>query len=481
MSDSYNDTAGFGYGFPAGSAPDRSAFSADEFTEKVEAFITGNSLIPEGGSVLIGLSGGADSVALLRLLTRLAPKHGWNIRAAHFNHGIRGVGAEEDELFCRNLCEEMGVPFHSETADVPAAARERGLSIETAGRLLRYDFLSRVAEATGCGAVATAHHMDDNAESIMLHLIRGSGLAGLTGMKPARDGLIRPLLNCRKQELVDFLENEGILYRTDETNLVPDGSRNRVRLDIVPYMEEHINPAIVPTLCSMAELLTRDEAYLSAEAERELEAARSGGGFLRERIAALPYPIKTRVIRLALAEAGAVVDIERVHVEAVAELLEARTGARLMLPRVEAWTSYDLIRFGRPEPAEEFEIPLREGLVETPLGIFRVERISGTEGFVKDAEIAFLDADKVAALGEEPVIRTRREGDRFRPVGSPGRRKLKDYFIDRKVEREERERIPLIACGSEVLFAVGFAASELVKVDDNTQTMLRAEYLGRTI
>ena len=323
--------------------------------------------------------------------------------------------------------------------------------------------------------------MDDNAESIMLHLIRGSGLAGLTGMKPERDGLIRPLLNCRKEELVAFLEEEGILYQTDETNLVPEGSRNRVRLDIVPYLEKHINPAIVPTLCSMAELLTKDEAYLCGEAQRELEASRSGGGFLRERIAALPYSIKTRVIRLALAEAGANVDIERVHVEAVVELLEARTGAKLTLPHIEARTSYELIKFGVPEEAHEFELPLKEGLVETPLGIFRISFIEGRGGFVRSRDIAFLDMDKIEKLGERPVIRTRRDGDRLRPVGAPGRRKLKDYFIDRKVDRESRDRIPLIACGSEVLFVPGFAASEQAKVDDATERMLKAEFLGRTI
>lgn len=452
---------------------------AADLAENVAEYIEENDLLHEGDSVLVGLSGGADSVALLTMLARLAPGRGWTVRAAHFNHGIRGIGAEEDELFCGDLCDAMGVVFYSETADVPAYARENGLSIETAGRLLRYDFLDRVAKRTGCGYIATAHHMDDNAESIMLHLIRGSGLAGLTGMKPKRDNIIRPLLNCRKEELEAYLEHEGILYRTDETNLIPEGSRNRVRLDIVPYLEKHINPAIVPTLCSMAELLAQDEAYLSEQARKAYESAKCEDGLIRREVAKLPYPIKTRVIRMALSDAGAVVDIERVHIEAVAELLEARTGARLMLPRVEAWTSYDLIKFGTPQRVEEFEIPLREGLISTPLGLFRVKALEGTEGFVKDRNVAFLDIDKLRELGADPVIRTRLEGDRFRPVGAPGRRKLKDYLIDRKVERAERDEIPLIACGSEVVFVTGYASSELAKVDENTARMLRAEYLGR--
>ena len=450
-----------------------------ELPERVEEYIAENGLIDRNDVVLVGLSGGADSVALLTILCRLAPKYGWVIRAAHFNHGIRGVGAEEDELFCRNLCEEMGVKLYTETADVPLYARENGLSIETAGRILRYGFFDRIVERTGCSLVATAHHMDDNAESIMLHLIRGSGLSGLTGMKPKRDNLIRPLLGVRRMELEAFLEVEGMLYRTDETNLIPEGSRNRVRLDIVPYLEKHINSAIVPTLCSMAELLNKDEAYLSEVAEREYNAAKRDGGIVREQVAKLPYPIKTRVIRMALADAGAVVDITRVHIEAVLELLEARTGAKLMLPKVEAWTSYDLIKFGRPSSVEAFEIPLREGLVETPLGLFNIRIMDGTGSFEKNPCIAFLDVDKIKSLNEAPVIRTRREGDRFHPVGAPGKRKLKDYLIGRKIERLERDEIPLIACGNEVLFVAGYGASEVTKVDEGTVRMLKAEYLGQ--
>jgi tRNA(Ile)-lysidine synthase len=464
-----------------GVAPEAGAGRAEQadLLSKVEDFICENGLLQRGDSVLVGLSGGADSVALMNILVKLAPKYDWTVRAAHFNHGIRGVGAEEDELFCRDLCEDRGVPFYSETADVPAYAKENGLSIETAGRLLRYDFLGRVKKSTGCGCIAVAHHMNDNAESILLHLARGSGLAGLVGMKPKRDDIIRPLLIASKKEIEAHLEEEGILYCTDETNLIPDGSRNRIRLDVVPYLEAHINPAIVPTLCSMAELLAHDEEYLAEQARREYEKVRREGGFLRAPVEELPYPIKTRVIRIALAEAGAIVDIERVHVEAIAELLGARTGARLTLPHIEAWTSYDMIKFGDPKPMPPFEVKLHNGLVVTPAGLFRVERIEGTEGFVRSRSIGFLDLDKVEAAGEELVIRTRRDGDRFIPVGAPGRRKLKQYLIDRKVERKERDELPLLACGGEVLFVPGHAASESFKVTESTRRMLKVEYLGR--
>ena len=471
--DRFSDTSFSGYSDPF------PAYEEPELQLKVERFIEENALLERGSSVLVGLSGGADSVALLSILTGLAPRYGWTVRAAHFNHGIRGVGAEEDALFCRDLCEEKGVPFYLETADVPAYASENGLSIETAGRILRYEFLGRIKKKTGSARIAVAHHMNDNAESILLHLVRGSGLAGLTGMKPERDDIIRPLLAVSKKEIEDYLDEEGLLYRMDETNLIPEGSRNRMRLDVLPYLERHINPAIVPTLCSMSELLAQDEAYLSAEAKARYEAAKCEGGFLREPISLLPYPIKTRVIRMALAEAGAIVDIERVHVEAVAELLEARTGAKLTLPHIEAWISYDAIKFGDAKPMPPFETPLRKGLIVTPAGLFRAERLDGDD-FERSRLICYMDLDKLEALGEPPVIRTRKDGDRFRPVGAPGRRKLKDYLIDRTVERKERDELPLIACGSEVLFVPGHAASETVMVEKGvTKRMLRVEYLGR--
>ena len=450
-----------------------------EFTglvAEVGRMIEAHGLLPDGGGVLVGLSGGADSVALLTALKRLAPYHNWRVAAAHFNHGIRGETASRDERFCRELCDGMGVEFVAERADVPACAAEQGVSVETAGRLLRYDFLERTRVWLGLDRIAVAHHMDDNAESVLMHLFRGSGLAGLTGIQPMRGSIIRPLLGVRRADIEDFLNSEGLLYCTDETNLAPEGTRNRLRLEVIPYLERHVNPALVPTLCSTAELLMEDEAYLAEISQYELEAARQGEGFLRERLAALDKPIAARVIRLALAEVGAVVDIERVHIEAVMELLTARTGASAVLPHARAFTSYELICFA---PAgEEEEIPdfacdiTGVGEYATPFGKFTVSIVGGSE-IQKSRTVAYMDMDKLdGALS----IRARREGDRFYPLGAPGRRKLKDIFIDRKLDRRKRDRLPLVVCGSEALFVPGIGVSETVRVDGSTARMLRVEY-----
>ena len=440
---------------------------------KAQEAIKTYGLIERGHTVVCGVSGGADSVALLTSLLSLSGAMEFKVCAAHLNHGIRGESADHDEQFVRDLCDFYGVPFYFERADIPALAKANKQTVEQAGREERYAFLERARAHFNADLIAVAHHMDDQAESVLLHMTRGSGLTGLTGMQPRRDKIIRPLLFVRRDEIEEYLSREGLAYCIDETNLEPEGTRNRIRLDILPYIEKHINPAIVPTLCSMAELLLRDEKYLSAQASEALAACRREDGYDRRALQKLPLPILTRAIRIALKNAGAEADIERVHVEKVIDFLKARTGARLHLPFVEAWTSYDLIQFGVTEEFADFCVPLQiPGETVTPLGTFVAEYFEGG-GYVKDKSVACMDASKLdpSAL----VARTRKSGDRFYPVNSPGRRKLKEYFIDKKVPRNKRN-LPLI-CADEVLFVPGHAVSETVKVEPSTQETLRVTFL----
>lgn len=446
--------------------------------DKVENTIKRFGLIGEGEKVLVGVSGGADSVALLHTLLALSSRMGFFVCAAHLNHGIRGEEAESDALFVKDLCELYGVELYQELIDVPSLAREHRETLEQAGRVARYDFLSRAKKRFGADKIAVAHHMDDQAESILLHLTRGSGLLGLTGMQPQRGDLIRPLLFLRRREIEAYLEKEGIAFCTDATNLERGGTRNRLRLDAIPYIEKNINPSIVESLCSMGELLWRDESYLAAQAEAALASAKSGAGYLRDELKKLPLPILTRCLRIALFNAGAKADIERVHIEKVIELLSSRTGATLSLPYVEAWTSYELVCFGASESVEWFELDLCEdGITKTPLGEFEAHVIdAGAEGEkldFSDRSVGYMDMDKL--FGNALIVRLRRDGDRFFPVGAPGRRKLKQFFIDRKVARDER-LVPLICNGSDVFFVPGHCVSDDVKVDGSTRKILKVVY-----
>lgn len=447
--------------------------------QRVADFIAQHGLLQAGSKVVAGVSGGADSVALLHTLWSLAPSLELKLFAAHLNHGIRGAAADADEEFVRGLCEFYGVPLYRGRADVPSLARSQGQTLEQAGRTARYGFLEEARRYFDADVIAVAHHMDDQAETLLLHLVRGAGLGGLTGMKPKRGRVIRPLLALRRSEIEAYLAEEGLAFCTDETNLLRDGMRNRMRLDVIPYLTEYVNPETVSALCAAAELLGRDEVYLSQNAQQALSAAQKGeNAYDRAVLAALPPALMGRAVRMALAAAGATVNIERVHVEQVCAILQGRTGAWLHLPGVDVWTEYALVRVGkRPcEDVEGFQVPLaRTGETRVPGGVFFAEEVE-PQGFVRAPFTACLDADKLP--DSELCVRTRLPGDRFFPLNAPGRRKLKEFFIDKKVPREKRG-MPLIAAGQEVLFVPGYCVADTVKVDEKTARILRVTFLPR--
>lgn len=440
---------------------------------KVAQTVTDHELLSQGTAVVAGVSGGADSVALLKCLLSLSGSIGFKVYAAHLNHGIRGESASHDQRFVAELCESWGVPLLCKTINVPEVAKQNSQTLEQAGRIVRYKFLEEARKHFNAQRIAVAHHMDDQAESVLMHLIRGSGLTGLTGMQPRRGNIIRPLLNVRRYEIEEYLEAEGIAYCTDETNLMISGTRNRLRLDVLPYIEEHFNPAIVPAICSTAQLLLRDEVYLMECAQYELNRVRRKHGYLREPLAKLPLPIKTRAIRLALEEHGALTDMERVHIEALYELLEAQTGSRMTLPGLEAWISYELIRFGEFPTIMPFEVRLNvPGETVTPLGTYIADIRPAAEADFNDKNAACMD---IKLLPCDACVRTRQNGDRFFPIGAPGSKKLKEFFIDKKIPREERN-LPLICTGKDVLFVPGYCIAETVRVRPHTDSIVYIKF-----
>lgn len=455
--------------------------------ERVRGTIQRYGLIPPGSGVVVGLSGGADSVALLDVLLRLASGMNFRVYAAHLNHCMRTEGAEHDEMFVRDLCENAGVPLAVERIDVPARARAEGLSLETAARLERYSFLERARIGFDADLIAVAHHMDDNAESILLHLIRGSGLAGLIGMLPRRDLIIRPLLFVRRGEIESYLFEREMAYCTDETNLIAEGSRNHLRLKVIPYIERNINKRVIDSFCRSAELLYEDEKYLLEQAELALNSAQSGGAYNRAALYALPVPIRSRAIRLALKRAGADVDIEKIHVDSVVRLLQGRTGAMLNLPHALVRNSYDLVFFEHVDDAESLNSFMGDCFLSidhveddfyafkrTPYGSFSLALISPPQMGAFDKNTAYLDAD---ALSFPIQIRLRREGDRFHPINAPGGGKLKSYLIDHKVDRLMRDRLALVACSSDIVFIPGFCIAHEFRITRDTRRILMIQYI----
>jgi tRNA(Ile)-lysidine synthase len=303
----------------------------------VDRALRATALPPRGGTLLVALSGGADSVALLDALASLRRRRGFRLVAAHLDHGLRD-GSADDAAFCAELCQALGVPLRVGRADVRArAARERG-GLEQAARRERYAFLRRVREEEAAVAVAVAHTRDDQAETLLLRLLRGAGTAGLGGMRPRSGDVVRPLLDVSRQEVLAHLRERGLAWREDPSNADVAHRRNRVRHELIPYLEERFNPGIRASLARTASILADEASHVRSEAEALVAAiAREEGEALllrRAPLAGAPTAVARAAIRQALLRAGGLAGVGALHVEGILRLARAKapSGRRLPLP-----------------------------------------------------------------------------------------------------------------------------------------------------
>lgn len=426
-------------------------------------------------TVLVGLSGGADSVALTHALCRLRDEGGiFSVYAAHFNHGIRGEAADEDEAFCRALCKALSVELLVERADVVAVAAQERQSLELAARTLRYAFLRKAAKLVGADCIMTAHHRDDQAETLLLHLLRGAGTGGLAGMRARNGDLARPLLSVSRRQIEAYLAENGLLHREDATNASLEQTRNRIRHELLPLLET-FNPNAAQSLCKTARLCAQDDAFLNQLADQALQSAAGGGGFDRARLACQPPSVRARAVRRMLWPSDSVTEAD---IRRVTELLCAQTGTVIELSGGRsAWVDSGRVYLGRYPKRREYEVAfVSDGVTALPGGGRLIAR--GAEAFVapQSGEEAYLDTLR---LPEGLVVRTRRAGDRFFPFGAPGERKLKDYLIDKKVPRQARD-LPLLAAGNEVFWVVGHTVSQRAAVRADTKQILHIQFEEET-
>jgi len=420
--------------------------------------------------ILAAVSGGGDSVALLHLLCQALPCD--QVVAAHFHHGIRGKSADEDAALVQRLCKEWQVHLIEERGDVPTLAQQRHMGLEEAARLARYDFLSRAKAQCGAQWIVTAHHGDDQAETVLLHLLRGAGGNGLSGIRPRRDDVVRPLLQATKQDLLDYLQEHRIPFREDETNISTDYTRNRIRHQLIPMLETY-NPSIVQTLCRTAQTLFQDEEYFQDQAKKVLAQAKTVRGWDRNILAELPQPVQVRAMRLLLADVG-LFDVDRPMILRLCSLLQARTGAMMQLQAgLAARTSYgELILERGAQQQTALCIPfVPEQTIDLETGCFTSAYVTERPNSHSAYE-AYLDAD---TLPPDLCIRTRQDGDRIYPLGAPGEKKLKDYWIDKKVPRQERQ-IPMLCAQGKVLFLPGHTICHSCRVHEQTKRILHVIY-----
>lgn len=470
------------------------------FEEKVLGYCEKEKIIEQGDRIVVGVSGGMDSVCLLELLYKLKERYSLSLYVIHVHHGIRGAEADSDAALVEQMVRERELPFRLVRENVPAIAEKEGLAEEEAGRKVRYKAFEAYREEVGANKIAVAHHEDDRAETVLFHLFRGTGPRGLCGMLPVRGNIIRPLLAVSRQEIEAYVRENGIAYAVDGTNLLPEYTRNRIRLTLLPYVCREINRQAAPHIAGAAEKLSGWRRYIekqgAAAAERMVQKKGDDIYLSVEDFAREDEVIQDEVLRIVFAYfAAGGKDISEVHYAQARALAGEKSGGQFCFPgNFAAVREYGCIRFGRiKEPVykrvyaecpvpEEFDTPVRhriacacgDGCSEGAEGVsyitFEVKKRSDlpTEILQKDYT-KWLDYDKIKG---DLVLRNPKEGDYLILNEKGDRKKLSRCYIDWKIPAAQRSGQLVLAEGKHVVWAVPERISYACRITEQTKKVL---------
>lgn len=458
--------------------------------EKVKEYCRKNSLLSYGEKIVIACSGGADSLTLVDVLLKLKEEYALSLVVAHLDHMFRGDDSAADAKFVQEFCLAKSVPCFLQRTDVKAFAALHGLGSEEAARIVRYQFLRKVARDLGGAKIATGHHKDDQAETILLHLLRGAGSAGISGIRPINHDIIRPLLSVTRKEIDLYCKQHNFLPRIDQTNFDDCYTRNRIRLSLLPKIKEEFNPLITDALCKTAQLVGDEHAYVVENAKlylrKSLQESQENRVIQRKDFLSLHIALKREVIRqIIVTIQGDLKGITFQHIEKMIEIAEfGQVGAVFILPsEIMMKVSYNTLVFSlnkeshTTQELNQFsEIVLGDTLANDFFNITITARLLEDYPQETGKYSAVFDAEKINL----PLfVRARENGDRFKPLGMKGSKKLKEYFIDQKIERSDRSKIPLICDQQGILWVVGHRLSEVGKVTGSTKKFLQVIISGR--
>lgn len=443
-------------------------------------------LLQPNDVVLVAVSGGPDSVALLHWLNSNQGLLAIQIACAHFNHGFRGAESDEDEQFVQHLCAQWRIPFYAQKANLGPIVEAGGVNLQEVAREHRYRFLVQTAEHIGARRIALAHHRDDQVETILMRLLRGTGATGLTGMPYQRrlsDSIIaiRPFLDVPKEALLTYLKRFHLASRIDSSNLKTDYMRNRVRLQLLPQLQEY-NPNVSTALLSLAQMLEEDEAYLHSLAKEHFEKIVRIEAHKKDEITlsisafrVLPLSLQRRVIKLICNYLNkSEEEVPFIHIESLRNLFLQDVPRQWDLP----WSIRVYIRYGEAlfkkeattSTAEPFHFLLQVPTsIQLPTGIGRFSCSVTTKKEAESPLVVYFDYD---CISHDLVLRTRKKGDRMWIAGVGGHKKVKDIFIDAKIPREKRDTIPILVAGKEILWIAGVQKSSHGAVNDSTKRYL---------
>ncbi|MFL0195153.1 tRNA lysidine(34) synthetase TilS [Clostridium sp. WILCCON 0269] len=446
-----------------------------------------NKMFNKGDKVIVAVSGGPDSMCLLHILYVLQKKLGITLYVAHVNHCLRGEEGNKDEEYVKTVCEKLSIQFKSLRIDVNRIAKEKSISCESAGREVRYKFFEEFKNQLKAEKIAIAHNANDQAETVLMRIMRGAGLQGLTGINPVRDNVfVRPLICTTRGEIEKYCYNNNLHPRIDKTNLETIYSRNKIRLELIPYIQKNFNKDIITVLNRLSDIIKIDNDYLDYISQEKFkkycevrveQVIIFKGAFLEQKA------ILVRIIRLSLeAVSGDLKDIEKVHIFNIIDIQGCSTGKDIMLPHnilVSSDYGNIIVRKNVKKVIENYEVQytLKLGCnnitdIKSKIYISLIDLKEYTY-YKKDRFIQYFDYNKIKG---NIILRNRRKGDKFTPLGMVGSKKLKSLFIDLKISKNKRDKIPLVCFGNEIGWVVGYRISELFKVDKNTKDILAIKF-----
>lgn len=429
-----------------------------------------NNFIQENDCIIVGVSGGADSMCLLDLINKYKCACKFKIYAVHINHGIRGDEALRDQNFVSEFCEKRNINCIIKSVDAIKFAKENSKTLEQAARILRYDVFENLIKELNANKLFVAHHKDDQAETILMHILRGSGLKGAKGMLSNSNKIYRPLLNISRKEIEEYNRNNGIEFLTDSTNFDNKHVRNYIRNKIIPELCE-IYPNVVNALCGFAENCEKDDEFINLNVDFN-KIKRINDEIYLNINETMHYSIISRMIRFACEELGVYADIEQKHIKDVVSLIDKQNGKSINLPHnLVAIKDYDNIIISlKKEEMLLVEQDFKLGVIEFgEFGNIIVEKVEAKVNYKKAEKCLYVDLDKIPS---NAIIRFRKDGDKFKKFGG-GEKNLSDYFIDKKVSKRKRDYIPVVASGNKVLVVLGVEISDAVKVTQETKNVAR--------
>jgi len=444
--------------------------------EKILEFADEYDMLPDLGIVLVSVSGGADSICLLEAMRHISYERGFDIAVAHYNHKLRGEESDRDETFVMEICEEHGIEFYSGRGDVAGFAKKRSLGIEEAARDMRYEFLFDTAKKINAARIATAHNMNDNAETMLLNLARGAGTNGMSGIPPIRDMVIRPMLRVTRNEVLEFISGRGLLYVEDSSNSLDVFARNKVRKKLIPLMEE-LNPRFIEAASSAAHLFRADEEFIADIANLFIQDCCIGLTADAADLAVLPFSVSSRVIRSIYSSGTQGVtnsvsqfpSLSHNHVKDVLSLCAGdNPSAGISLPGMIVYREYDRVIFDAEPKPDDYEfapifptvgnsfIILGIGLKVICNAVICGDNISVAEFNTSFTTFLFKSIDICGKI----TVRPRREGDSIRLNKNSGTKSLKKLFIEKRIPVRKRAHVPVICDDEGVLGIYGLGVGE---------------------